>query len=452
MITPNLNAGAEQNAPAKAATENVSVVAPGLQIEEITMIISEAPNALATNRTSVERAINAGNDLLNRIQAEGMSEDLDAVCNNYLVRNNTTLKQINERRSPITQILTAIAKEFTTLEAQIDLTKANTPANKIQAARDLFAKQQAEQRKKAEAEAARKLAADKERAQLKADAEVQINKNFSDHLNDRLSMLQLIFNGVTLENYTTRLQELHEFATAYSFNHFDTFAPRLMPIYCNAVELQNIVTNAKLGKYEEFALQFENSVAVKRMELIDRMPSLYAEKKQAAEQAERERIRIAELEKTNAAAAAEAQRLQNIENERLAQLQREREAAAAEKLAAEAAQREAAAAATIESNRQANLTEALFDAQVVASAAPEISARVREGFEIIVLNQIGYLLLAQFYFEKEGKTEAIEKLEKKTLGSMKKFAETYAMKSDGKEKIVSPFLIYEEKIKTVVKK
>lgn len=451
-ITPNENAGAQTAAPANETATTPAVVEPGLNAESVAVFIADAPAILQQNQNSVQRAVDFGKTLLNKINTEGMSAELDAQCNDFLVRNRKTHEDINKRRSPVTQFLNQIIKEFTTLENQIDPKKGETVAAKIQNARDEFARKTAEEIRVKEAEAQRKLQAEKEKIQLKADTETQLNKHFNDHLNVKAFDLQNIFGTVSLQNYEHRLQQLHEFPTAYEFKHFDAWLPRLMPIYCTQAELQNIVTNVKLGKYEQFNILFQNTIADKRMGLIDRMPSVLTELKEAAKREEEERLRIEELRKKDAAAAqlreAEAQK----ERERLAEIQKQRDEEARLKLAAEAEQRAAAAANNVEATRQADLTEALFDAQVITAEAPKQTAQVREGFEIIVNNQLGFLLLAQFYFEKEGKGEAIEKLEKKTLASMKKFAENYAHKSDGKEKIVSPFLTYTEKFTTVATK
>jgi hypothetical protein len=74
---------------------------------------------------------------------------------------------------------------------------------------------------------------------------------------------------------------------------------------------------------------------------------------------------------------------------------------------------------------------------------------IREGYEIEVLDQRGYNLLVEFYFEKKGKTESIDKLDKKSLGSIRKFCERWAKKNN--EKIISPFLNYKPTLKVVAK-
>jgi len=66
---------------------------------------------------------------------------------------------------------------------------------------------------------------------------------------------------------------------------------------------------------------------------------------------------------------------------------------------------------------------------------------VKEGYSIQLKSSAGYLLLVQFWFEKEGKTLAIDKFEKMTFDRVKRFCEAYAIKND--EFLESPLLSYE---------
>ena len=89
-----------------------------------------------------------------------MSDALDEKCNLYLVNVNKTIKAMNERRSPITQMMTQIAKQFTTLEADL---KDGSIVKTIQLSRNEWAKKKEDDRKAKEEAARRKLAADNEK-------------------------------------------------------------------------------------------------------------------------------------------------------------------------------------------------------------------------------------------------------------------------------------------------
>ena len=70
----------------------------------------------------------------------------------------------------------------------------------------------------------------------------------------------------------------------------------------------------------------------------------------------------------------------------------------------------------------------------------DAGSKAVESYEIEVTNSAAWLLIVNFYFTEEGLKETADKLEKKTLGSMKKFAESF-YKKHGK-KIESPYIIY----------
>ena len=74
----------------------------------------------------------------------------------FIDKVKVTVKNMNERRSPITQLLTQVAKSFTVLESQIDLKTAGSIANKLQAERNKYAAKKLEEQKKAAEEARRK--------------------------------------------------------------------------------------------------------------------------------------------------------------------------------------------------------------------------------------------------------------------------------------------------------
>ena len=71
--------------------------------------------------------------------------------------------------------------------------------------------------------------------------------------------------------------------------------------------------------------------------------------------------------------------------------------------------------------------------------------QVKEGVEIVVKNPVAYGLIFQFWFEKEGKTLSAEKIEKKSIGQMKKFCEDYTLKTG--ETINNPLISYKDVFK-----
>lgn len=389
--------------------------------EALANIIQSAPNAIAMNKSSHDKALAAGEIILAKIKS-GMTDELDSECNDFLVKLRKTLAAMDERRKPITQIFDLVKKEFTSIENDID------PKNKtgiyflIQQSRDEYATKRAEEKRRADAELSRKLAAEKEKINLAAEIDLQLRAWFRSYLDERLKILNMFYSEITLENHGLQKQNIDAFPTSYPFEHFERFKPNVVTYSMTRDELSNLVTNIKPGKYDEFKNEFAQSIIVLRDDIKDKIPG-----------------RIIELREIERATGEAKQRMElEAEQRRIAEEQR---------LKDEAEKKRRDDETKVEQRRVEKTTGVLFDLSPDASVTSENNAQVRESFEIEVFNPLGFLLIAQFYFEHEGKDEAVEKLEKKTLGSMKTFCEKYAMKHD--VKIQSAFLNYKERFKTV---
>ena len=129
-----------------------------IKVEEFTSILQTAPDMLSTNQQSVSRCNNAGQGLLDTIEANGEinSDELDAKIADFISKAKITVKKMNERRSPLTQLLTRISKEFTTLETDINYTNKDSVTAKLQLHRNQYAEKKLAEIKKKE-EAARLL-------------------------------------------------------------------------------------------------------------------------------------------------------------------------------------------------------------------------------------------------------------------------------------------------------
>jgi hypothetical protein len=86
------------------------------------------------------------------------------------------------------------------------------------------------------------------------------------------------------------------------------------------------------------------------------------------------------------------------------------------------------------------------EAAVADVSAPE----ARQGYEIIVLHQAGYVQIFQMWFENEGKNLPLDKMGGTKLEQMKAWAEKHAHKTG--TKIEGKFLKYEESFKAVNRK
>ncbi len=418
-----------------------------IDTEQVSVVISTAPEVLTKNKTSVAKASEAGQFLLDTIEASGMSDELDNQCNVFLVKVRTTHSQMNERRKPITQIMDLIKKEFTTLEAQLDPKTVGGVYAMIQAKRDAYAKFKIDEQRHKEQEAQRKLSQDKELISIRSEIQIQLADHFNKYLSAKISEMNGLFAGISLEHFESTVGQIRFFSEIYQEDHFKWFVPSSRPSYATPDQVMEINKQVMIGKYEEFKNEFLSKIRESKNMILDRVHSRKSELEEiekAAIAAEKSR-REAKSKEEKDAADREAARLAEMKRMEAGRAQAE-----AERLIREEQERKEKAESDIKIEEQAATTNSLFDAQQTIAEASAPTAQVRESYEIEVLNPLGYLLIAQFYFEHEGKNEGVEKLEKKTLGSMKKFCEAFAMKHD--TKITSPFIKYNEKYKTVAKK
>ncbi len=334
-----------------------------------------------------------------------------------------TGEEMQQRRMPVTQIFDYIKTQFTTLENSISPKHSTSIYAKVQAIRDKYAADKIAQQRRKEAEAQKKLDMDKELIRLKSEVQTQLSGFFLGFMNSRIGKLTMLFNSLTLTNWDEIATAIQKYSCEYPHEHFESFTPQVTRIYASEEQMQAIIIECTKGKFGQFSDEFRSKMISVHAEVLDRLSSRKTE--------------LQEIANADAARAAEMQAAAD-----------KRKADEAARMKKEEEERTAAAASKINTEAQASYTNSLFDAQQTIAAAPTASAR--ESYEIEVLNPLGYSLIAAFYFEHEGKTETIAKLEKKTLGSMKKFCEAYAMKND--VKISSPFLKYNDKFKTIAKK
>lgn len=393
-----------------------------MKVDTFKEIIEKAPGTLSLNQTSSEKASEAGETLLRKISEQGMNDALDQECNNYLVKLKKTVDLMQERRKPVTQIFDEVKKMFTGLEGKID--QKSEIYSAIQKARnDYAAKKAAEQRQKEE-EARKKLLIDKEKIDVQTKLETEIKQHFLTYQEARQQELINLFEGITLDMWDEMEPQIRAFSTAYPYTHFQSFRSRVTPLHITAQDVDLILVNVKAGKFNQFSGEFKETIQGLLEVFIDKLPS----KKN-------------ELEAIARADAAEKMRLeQEAENRRQEQLR---------KLQEEASEKKAQAANEAQVKGQVMTANTLFDHETSLAADSASTAQVREGYEIEVTNPVGYLQIVAFYFEKAGKSEGLDKLEKKTLGSMRKFCETYAQKHD--EKIQNPYIYYKEVFKAIAK-
>lgn len=392
-----------------------TITLPAINVPELVNIVNEAPSILEKNTLSRDNAVNYGQKLIAQAESHGMTDDLDQLMSGYLEKLRTTHKTISERRKPFTQIVDEVKKRFTTLEADIAPTGKENIFAEVQAWRNQFATAKIEEQKRKEREAAEKLAYEKELVNLKQKIETGIAQHLAAIISKHKAFLIRTFEEMQIETEQQTRNNIGNFKARLPEDHWWSFPIRSISsiiIPDDTVETETI--KCLEAAYGECNIEYSDQINILKRELIDKMESkleeLKAIRRASAEEAERMK--------------AEAEARRKAAEERAA-----REAAAAAQRAVDEASARAAAAslqATIENKAE------------IANDAP----KVKEAYEIIVKNTAAYSLFFQFWFEKEGNRWPDEKIEKMTIGRMKAFCESWALKND--EKISSKLIEYKE--------
>lgn len=130
-----------------------------------------------------------------------MTDELDKTAATYLERTRRTVKAMTELRSPVTKLFDQVRKEFTTLENDIDPTKAGTVPYQLQQLRNMYAaKKRAEEEAKRRAEEAKRQA-DMAREQYRNACEDDYRQKFNDLIVTRINGLTDLNSSVNLDNY-----------------------------------------------------------------------------------------------------------------------------------------------------------------------------------------------------------------------------------------------------------
>lgn len=397
-----------------------------VKAEQFVTIVETAQSALIKNEQSVTGAIQFGQSILDTIEAEGMSDELDAKCNKYLVRVRDTEAVLKKRRTPVTQIFDTIRKEFTGLEGKIAKTNKQSVPAKIQSLRDAYATQKAKEQRQREIEAQRKLDIEKEKTRIAAEAEVELSKYFNGHLTGCKSLMYRLFEGVSLDTFLDVAETLENYSLVMNNEHYFKFTFRFFVSHISSDDANLIIKQAMDTKHGHYAQLFSKEIEDYRQELMDKLPS----------------------KKTELEAIAEAEKQDAEEAQRLKDLREKREKEEKERLENEAKEREANEAAVAETKKQESDMENMFE-NVEQTAQPETKAQVRSGYDITVTHPAGWVTVFQLWFEKEGKNLGVDVIGRKSLNQMKGWAEKEALKTG--EQVTSPYVKYEETFKTVAK-
>lgn len=392
-----------------------------IKVEEFTSLMKSAPDALGKNQKSIANCNSAGQAILDTIQGEGMTDELDAKAAEYLKKVNVTITNMKSRRAPVTQLFDRIRSIFTTDEKAIDPKDKSTIPGKIAAERDRYAALKREKERRKQQEMQRQANIEKEKGTYRFAIEQAINTHMSSYFAEQQKNLSHIWESITLATFELKEKSIRGWSTLYPREHFDTFNQDITTYYLDAQTKANIKAEILSNKYSAFSQQYKFDMEDLRQSFIDRLSS----KKQ--ELIEEEELRKKDAE---AAAKAETERKQREEEER-----KQREL--------EIQQKEHEQQQKAESSIQSAQMNSLFATAAASVTTRTSKAKVTE--RIKILHPAGFLEIYQMWWINEGQNLTIEELEK-IHKKMISFCEKKA-NSDDEMKIKSKYIRYEEEVK-----
>lgn len=293
-----------------------------------------APQSYRDNQLSHTRCLEAGSALLMKVRKEGMSDALDIEIAKFIEKAKITVKKMNGKRTPVTQLFDQIRKVYTSLENDVDPAKAESIPNQLQAYRNAYAKKKHEEEERRRREETARQAKENAKVRYRADVEDDYNRQFAALVNKHVNYLTDTDKMLTLENYDSIYRTIRN----YNCELPDTWCRDVMsgairPAELTPEECLAIQANVMAGLVTRFKEQFPFEVQSTRDDILDRLPSKKKELERIAkasaeeaakikaqmeakerEEAARKEAERKEREKTEATAAQLAARKQEMDN------------------------------------------------------------------------------------------------------------------------------------------
>lgn len=280
------------------------------------------------NTISHDKTIARGNELLRRIAAEGMTDEIDKELAEYIRLVGVTIKKMNGRRSPVTKMFDMVRKAYTSFENGIDPSKAGTVPYQVQQQRNAYAKKKHEEEERRRREEAARIAKENAKTRYRADVEEDFLNQFNALVNKSINDLTDMDKQLTLDNYEIIYDGVKNFSCELPADWCQkVISGAHRPAELSPDECKAIQANVIAGLVARFTEQFPFEVQSTRDDILDRMPSKKRELERIAKASAEEAARIkAEME------AKEREEAARKEAERL---EREKQEAAAAQLAAQ---------------------------------------------------------------------------------------------------------------------
>lgn len=353
--------------------------------ENIQTILSDTPQSYQDNKLSRDNCTRVGQALLEAIQAQGMTDELDQQVAVFIEKARKTVNKMNERRSPVTKLFDDIRREFIVMENAIDPTKVATIPFRLQHLRNQYAaKKRAEEEERRRKEYERQQA-EAARIKMKQDIEDDFKQQFQSLVNRDSNALSAIDSAVTLDNYDASFRQVKDYSTELPTDflyNLHTLIRIPAGITVDEIRKAEIDTKERLAK--QFKEQYEFEIDSTKQYIIDRLPSKKANLERMAKASEEEAARIK--------AEMEARRRKEAEEQEAERRRKEEE----EKKQAEMA-------------RQQSKLENLFDQQAVMSG---YQPKVKVVEKINILNPEGIMPILSMWWTREGCNLTVEELSK----------------------------------------
>lgn len=382
----------------------------------IGVIVRDTPKFYEASLQSHDNCLAHCQRLLDTIRQSGMTDELDRTAALYIERTRRTVKEMNERRSPVTKLFDQVRKEFTFLENDIDPTKTGTVPYHLQQLRNRYAamkREQEEARLRAE-EAQRQ--AEIARSQYRDACIEDYKSKFNELVNVCINELTDLNSHATLES----LQAVSDTVSAYPVELSPEWCPSSsvrLPFNLPPEETRAIRNEVLESLMPQFRSQYKVEIGDYRQEILDRLPSKKAELERMAKANAEEAAKIkADMAKREAAEAARK------EAERIAREQEEAKKAEAVKANSEAVN--------------------LFNLAQATTPAYQPKSKVSKKIKITAPS--GYMQVLAMWWAKEGcnlSKEELDKVFKKQIA----FCEKIANKEE--EFINDPGIQYVDEVK-----
>src|SRR5690606_12552091 len=232
--------------------------------------------------------------LIAKAKKEGdkLSPDTDKKLNEWQVSAKQCLKQMKEGRMVYTSKMDEIKKEFTAIENVLE----KELYSQMQVIRDKSISIYAKEQREKEAEEARKLQKEQERIRLIADAEQQVRNAYADLLRADKDDLFHAFNTCNAETISGVEKLLKGMDTVFKIERWEEIAPIINSSLLTKQEIENVIVNAKSGKFDKVAEHYKAEIDGYAAYLLSMIPQRreeiakgVEESKAAAELAKKQR-------------------------------------------------------------------------------------------------------------------------------------------------------------------